>query len=132
MWFKEDRPLMRDARMFVLPSGALEIGTVRPADAGSYKCKVQNVEGERFSAVGRLIVDEDPGQCRVFSGLRLAVTFVIHLGKFEILVRKITENFKEPLKIKSNDQVLNLNNLEMFHLFIATYRSEIGCLGGEV
>jgi Immunoglobulin I-set domain len=63
-WFKEDRPLIRDARMFVLPSGALEIASVRPADAGSYKCKVENVEGEKFSAVGRLMVDEDPGQCR--------------------------------------------------------------------
>ncbi|OQV24966.1 Neogenin [Hypsibius exemplaris] len=59
-WFKEDRLLLRDGRMLVLPSGALEIESVRSADAGSYKCKVQNAEGERFSAVGRLMVDGDP------------------------------------------------------------------------
>ncbi|GAU92905.1 hypothetical protein RvY_04923-2 [Ramazzottius varieornatus] len=59
-WLKDDGPLLLDARMFVLPSGALEISQVRPSDAGSYKCNVVHAEGSKFSASGRLTVEQDP------------------------------------------------------------------------
>lgn len=60
-WYKDERPVILDGRMFILPSGALEIDNIRSSDAGGYKCRAENVEGGKFSSVGRLIMDEDPG-----------------------------------------------------------------------
>ncbi|XP_055337462.1 neogenin-like [Paramacrobiotus metropolitanus] len=84
-WYRDDRPVILDARMFILPSGALEIGGVRAADAGNYKCKAENADGSKFSSVGRLTVDTDPDpdaelQAPVFSMRPKQVT-VLRGGK---------------------------------------------------
>ncbi|XP_039298871.1 neogenin isoform X1 [Nilaparvata lugens] len=60
VWLKDQRPLRWDeTRMFILPSGSLEIDEVRSQDRGIYQCNVSNLAGRRLSDKAILSVEDD-------------------------------------------------------------------------
>lgn len=62
-WYKNEQPLILDeARMTILPSGALEIDSVTILDEGAYHCVASNPEKSRKSEVGYLIINRNSGK----------------------------------------------------------------------
>lgn len=62
-WYKNEQPVILDeARMTILPSGALEIDSVTILDEGAYHCVASNPEKSRKSEVGYLIINKNSGK----------------------------------------------------------------------
>lgn len=61
-WEKDRRPLEPNAQMIQLPSGALVISNASEADAGLYRCVVENVGPAKASEEAQL--QTVPGKSR--------------------------------------------------------------------
>uniref|UniRef100_A0A182J115 Neogenin n=1 Tax=Anopheles atroparvus TaxID=41427 RepID=A0A182J115_ANOAO len=67
-WLKDDLPLRMDlTRMLLLPSGALEIDEVVPADRGTYQCNVTAGTFSRLSSKSNLNIKSTAGQPQSFA-----------------------------------------------------------------
>lgn len=72
-WEKDRQPLELSTRLVQLPSGALAISNASEADAGLYRCLVENVGSSKSSDEAQLQIV--PGDLRKLSFVRQRVKY---------------------------------------------------------
>ncbi|XP_050092030.1 neogenin isoform X2 [Anopheles aquasalis] len=115
-WFKDDLPLrMDDTRMLLLPSGALEIDEVVPADRGTYQCNVTAGTFSRLSSKSNLNIKSTAGQPQSFAPPAFVIVpqpQTVREGDTVILDCAANGNPKPTIRWLRNGEDIDMNDLD--------------------
>ncbi|XP_035794752.1 netrin receptor DCC-like isoform X1 [Anopheles albimanus] len=115
-WLKDDLPLRMDAtRMLLLPSGALEIDEVVPADRGTYQCNVTAGTFSRLSSKSNLNIKSTAGQPQSFAPPAFVIVpqpQTVREGDTVILDCAANGNPKPTIRWLRNGEDIDMNDLD--------------------
>ncbi|XP_055609212.1 neogenin isoform X3 [Uranotaenia lowii] len=123
-WFKDETPLRMDlTRMLLLPSGALEIDEVIPADRGSYQCNVTAGTFSRMSSKSNLNIKSTAGQPQTFAPPSFVIVpqpQTVKEGDTVILDCVANGNPKPTIRWLRNGEEIDMNDLDSRFRIIGT------------
>ncbi|XP_049295893.1 neogenin isoform X2 [Anopheles funestus] len=115
-WLKDDVPLRMDlTRMLLLPSGALEIDEVVPADRGTYQCNVTAGTFSRLSSKSNLNIKSTAGQPQSFAPPAFVIVpqpQTVREGDTVILDCAANGNPKPTIRWLRNGEDIDMNDLD--------------------
>nr|XP_040221413.2 neogenin isoform X2 [Anopheles coluzzii] len=115
-WLKDDLPLRMDlTRMLLLPSGALEIDEVVPADRGTYQCNVTAGTFSRLSSKSNLNIKSTAGQPQSFAPPAFVIVpqpQTVREGDTVILDCAANGNPKPTIRWLRNGEDIDMNDLD--------------------
>ncbi|XP_058066091.1 neogenin [Anopheles bellator] len=115
-WLKDDVPLRMDlTRMLLLPSGALEIDEVVPADRGAYQCNVTAGTFSRLSSKSNLNIKSTAGQPQSFAPPAFMIVpqpQTVREGDTVILDCAANGNPKPTIRWLRNGEDIDMNDLD--------------------
>ncbi|XP_071345332.1 neogenin 1a isoform X10 [Trachinotus anak] len=94
-WEKDRQPLELSARLVQLPSGALVISNASEADAGLYRCLVENVGSSKSSDEAQLQIQPETGEDRKLEFLVQPVSVTKVVGA-SVLLPCVVTGFPAP------------------------------------
>lgn len=123
-WLKDESPLHMDyTRMLLLPSGALEIDEVVPADRGTYQCNVTSGIFSNLSSKSNLNIKSTAGQPQSFEPPSFVIVpqpQTVREGDTVILDCVANGNPKPTIKWLRNGEEIDMNDLDSRFRIIGT------------
>ncbi|XP_039436857.1 neogenin isoform X1 [Culex pipiens pallens] len=131
-WFRDEIPLRMDlTRMLLLPSGALEIDEVIPADRGTYQCNVTSGTFSRLSSKSNLNIKSTAGQPQSFAPPSFVIVpqpQTVKEGDTVILDCVANGNPKPTIKWLRNGEEVDMNDLDSRFRIIGTGSMQINSI----
>ncbi|XP_055537203.1 neogenin isoform X3 [Wyeomyia smithii] len=131
-WYKDESPLRMDlTRMLLLPSGALEIDEVIPADRGTYQCNVTSGTFSRLSSKSNLNIKSTAGQPQSFAPPSFVIVpqpQTVREGDTVILDCVANGNPKPTIKWLRNGEEIDMNDLDSRFRIIGTGSLQINSI----
>ncbi|EAT33150.1 AAEL014592-PA [Aedes aegypti] len=131
-WLKDESPLRMDyTRMLLLPSGALEIDEVIPADRGTYQCNVSSGIFSTLSSKSNLNIKSTAGQPQSFEPPSFVIVpqpQTVREGDTVILDCVANGNPKPTIKWLRNGEEIDMNDLDSRFRIIGTGSLQINSI----
>ncbi|XP_062542700.1 neogenin isoform X1 [Armigeres subalbatus] len=131
-WLKDESPVRMDyTRMLLLPSGALEIDEVIPADRGTYQCNVSSGIFSNLSSKSNLNIKSTAGQPQSFEPPSFVIVpqpQTVKEGDTVILDCVANGNPKPTIKWLRNGEEIDMNDLDSRFRIIGTGSLQINSI----
>ncbi|XP_065086448.1 neogenin isoform X1 [Ochlerotatus camptorhynchus] len=131
-WLKDESPVRMDhTRMLLLPSGALEIDEVVPADQGTYQCNVTSGIFSSMSSKSNLNIKSTAGQPQSFEPPSFVIVpqpQTVKEGDTVILDCVANGNPKPTIKWLRNGEEIDMNDLDSRFRIIGTGSLQISSI----